>query len=367
MEKYYNLKMKAFQSNSMNRKRKFIFSITFMALISFNVANAQKVGINTQTVPSDAVLNIESNVGGSYKGMLLPRMTSTQRDAISTTSTGLVIYNTTTNRIEMWIGAATGWIPADGRWRDASNGSSRTRIDENVGIYTDPDVPLHVYSSGIANLLKLEQGSTINSSIEFRNTSGVIYAGLVGNDRFVVSDVLDPSVAETMLMVDASQESDIFVNGIRGGIVPAGGIIMWSGSTVPDGWAICNGSNGTPNLSDRFIVGSGGSYAIGDTGGEAQVTLTTSQMPSHSHGSGNLVADSGGAHKHEMGVREVVVNCLGCAKTDAVDGSQDDDNIVTENGGEHEHTISGSTGNAGSGQSHENRPPYYALAFIMKL
>ena len=51
--------------------------------------------------------------------------------------------------------------------------------------------------------------------------------------------------------------------------VPSGGIIMWSGSigSIPSGYVICNGSNGTPDLRDRFVVGAGNSYAVGNSGG----------------------------------------------------------------------------------------------------
>lgn len=52
-----------------------------------------------------------------------------------------------------------------------------------------------------------------------------------------------------------------------GGSIPVGGIIMWSGSiaSIPSGWALCNGSNSTPNLTDKFIIGAGNSYAVGGT------------------------------------------------------------------------------------------------------
>jgi hypothetical protein len=51
------------------------------------------------------------------------------------------------------------------------------------------------------------------------------------------------------------------------GIIPVGGIILWSGSiaSIPTGWALCNGSNGTPNLMDKFIIGAGNSYNVGNT------------------------------------------------------------------------------------------------------
>jgi hypothetical protein len=58
--------------------------------------------------------------------------------------------------------------------------------------------------------------------------------------------------------------------------VPSGVITMWSGSiaTIPSGWALCDGSNSTPNLKDRFIVGAGSSYQVGVKGGEATHILT---------------------------------------------------------------------------------------------
>ena len=68
-------------------------------------------------------------------------------------------------------------------------------------------------------------------------------------------------------------------------LVPAGVIVMWSGAvaSIPPSWALCNGSNGTPDLRDRFIVGAGGSYEVGDIGGSASVQLTSAEIPAHNH------------------------------------------------------------------------------------
>ncbi len=72
------------------------------------------------------------------------------------------------------------------------------------------------------------------------------------------------------------------------GFVPVGSIIMWSGSPaqaalIPNNWRLCDGTNGTPDLRDRFIVGAGNTFDIGDTGGSSSVTLTASNIPEHSH------------------------------------------------------------------------------------
>jgi microcystin-dependent protein len=142
--------------------------------------------------------------------------------------------------------------------------------------------------------------------------------------------------------------------------VPAGAIVMWSGSigSIPDGWALCDGSNGTPDLRDRFIVGAGGSYTVGTTGGEATHTLTIAELPSHSH---TITAD--GAHSHVLRKGSGSIG----GQYPPVDQTAGNWSTVqnTDSAGSHNH--GGETGSTGSGAAHENRPPYYALAYIMKL
>ena len=126
-------------------------------------------------------------------------------------------------------------------------------------------------------------------------------------------------------------------------------------SDIPDGWHLCDGTNGTPNLKDRFIVGAGNSYSVGDTGGSDSVTLSEDQIPSHTH----EVNDPGHEHYVYGGSSESTTrnDYAAYART----GSSYKDIM----------TYTSKTGitidSAGAGESHENRPPYYALAFIMKL
>lgn len=132
----------------------------------------------------------------------------------------------------------------------------------------------------------------------------------------------------------ASQINDLYTK-----IVPAGTIAMWSGSigSIPSGWRLCDGGGGTPNLVDRFIVGAGGSYGVGNTGGAVTVTLTESQIPPHQHrfrSGGNR--GPGGSGREPAGWLDPQPNIH---NTEVI----------------------------GGGQPHENRPPYYALCYIMKL
>lgn len=150
------------------------------------------------------------------------------------------------------------------------------------------------------------------------------------NTPVVVSNVATPVNGS-----DAANKA--YVDSKAGGI-SSGVIVMWSGAAnaIPTGWALCDGTNGTPDLRNRFIVGAGSSYSVGATGGSIEVTLTIDQMPSHTHDyyvsvSGYESVPSGG----DVYLAKAFQNTT-------------------------------QTGVAGGGISHENRPPYYALCFIMK-
>ena len=144
--------------------------------------------------------------------------------------------------------------------------------------------------------------------------------------------------------------------------LPQGCIIMFNGTTAPTGWAICNGSNGTPDLRNRFIVSTGSSYSLNATGGQNSVSLSTAQMPSHDHDADASVSDPG--HKHQLrgGVDDSDSMPARVAPSDQnsnlrTDAMQDATTGIS---------VSIDIDNEGSGSAHENRPPYYALTFIMK-
>ena len=183
--------------------------------------------------------------------------------------------------------------------------------------------------------------------------------------------------------------------------VPSGIIAVWSGSegSIPSGWYLCNGSNGTPDLRNRFIVGagSGSSYSVGNTGGSNTVTLSTSQIPSHSHttnnhshnasvsdpGHGHSVSVSDPGHSHNTSVTGAKlfpgyggahVPYGGAGGYPGTHFNMSNANTgISANASNANTSISVSTGNAnpstnntGGGGSHENRHPYYALCYIMK-
>ena len=113
-------------------------------------------------------------------------------------------------------------------------------------------------------------------------------------------------------------------------------------SDIPSGRYLCDGTNGTPDLRDRFLTGVGSSYKLGDIGGENFHKITIDEMPKHNHSyvldsegvriGGNAVADAPGRANPFMGRYSDL-----------------------------------STAYAGGDQPHENRPPYYAVYYIMRV
>lgn len=148
-------------------------------------------------------------------------------------------------------------------------------------------------------------------------------------------------------------------------VVPVGTICMWSGSigNIPNYWYLCDGTNNTPNLKGKFIVGYDPDVvdynAIAKTGGLKEVTLTEEQMPVHNH---TGTTNSAGAHSHSVtGYQkqsQSVRNGGGSVVADSVGDAPN-----TGSAGSHSHSLS--IENKGGGQAHENRPPYYTMAYIM--
>lgn len=142
-----------------------------------------------------------------------------------------------------------------------------------------------------------------------------------------------------------------------------GMILMWSGSidTIPSGWHLCDGTNGTPDLRDRFIVGAGNGYIVGASGGSNSVVLNVNQLPSHTH---TVTMNNAGTHNHsyEYWKRYQSVGDSSLSYYSVYNYSNTG---TTGNAGSHTHPTT--IANTGAGGGHENRPPYYSLAYIMKI
>ncbi len=334
-----------------------LFIFTALTLGSF-----AQIGINTTAPDSSAVLDLNSN----NKGLLIPTMTTVQRDAMAASppatglATGLLVYDTDIARFYFWD--IDKWVVLN-NWRkeytDNTLDNEHVYIDlensSNVGINENsPNSKLTVNGN-------LSVGANTAAPTDGAYVDGQVKIGYSGT-------ITDKLIVEGNTSTTATSTADIFVGR---GVAPVGLIGMYSGSTAGlfdgtglgesttkmRGWAICNGNNGTPDLRDKFVVGAGSTYSVSNTGGENTHTLIINEMPSHSH-TGNTT--SNGNHRHPCGTRGFETN-----GNQGADGSTDDSNINTQYAGSHTHSLN--INNTGNSVAHENRPPYYAVYYIMRI
>jgi len=307
-----------------------------------------QIGINTTSPDPSSVLDITSQ----DRGLLIPRLRTDQRLNISNPQTGLMVFDYQEKLFYFWNGSKWEAINV-WKYENSSAAGSETEvtlsINKKVGIGT---------TGSPSEKLEVNGNEKINGKLIATDTVKAL--AFSGN-----------------------------------GTIPVGGIIMWSGTTAPPGWALCVGgtykdlkgvTQQIPDLRGRFVVGYCPSAStvttdpkytastnnavsiayngIGKPEGEASHQLTVLEMPSHAH-SGSTdpnthfhilpafrrgvflsedpnSADSGGAHRGVHGD----------------EGAQRNTGDNT-----HSHAISSEGGNL----AHENRPPYYVLAYIIRI
>jgi microcystin-dependent protein len=341
------------------KKSMTIFIITVLAACESLFLHAQ-VGVNILTPHASAALQVESPQG-TYRGMLTPSVTTSNRMSISSGTAqpadGLVVYDVN-HRMHYYYHAG------QNKWVSLSPFTLSTPTVGSAsipyGAITTPFAPT-IYSVGINR-------QTPSQALD------------------VVGNVTVTGNISTGSSVNAGSLS---VNGFgTNALVPPGTIVMWSGNAIPAGWAECNGTSGTPDLRGRFIVAAGQapsttipgdynpSYVVNTTGGENHHILSKAEIPRHYHnasGDGATMAASGGSHGHQVTPNGQGTNASragGNAGGLASDGSA----TINTTNNTHSHPNSEFTGRVGDGatdglnnQGHENRPQYYVLRFIMKL
>jgi microcystin-dependent protein len=272
-----------------------------------------QIGFNNPNPDGSAIIDIVS----SDKGLLVPRISSINRLAISSPRGSLIVFDTDEGKFYFYNG--TQWLS----------------LNEFERVAGSNEVALPVGNLSINGNVS----AAGNTSIASLNVSG-------------------------------------FSNNA---LVPTGAIFIWSGNlaSIPSGWVICDGTNGTPDLRERFVVGVGltdntsvsGTTAYspgagGNTFNSISLTANETGLRSHTH----TITDPMHSHRIDNG-REFAVWISN--EADAGSGSSGNEVHATihpesvdlkETG-----IIVNSVASSDALQAHENRPPYYALAFIMKL
>ena len=106
----------------------------------------------------------------------------------------------------------------------------------------------------------------------YDGTYWVMVNGTTATTTYYGLTKLSSSVSSTSTTLAATPSAVKQAYDKANNALPSGSIIIWTGSTIPDGWAICNGENGTPDLRNRFLVGAGSDGALGSTGGNKKIS-----------------------------------------------------------------------------------------------
>jgi len=346
-----------------------------IALLLGGYTSFAQVGLNNPNPDPSSVLDVKA----SDRGVLIPRMSTGQRNAMAigtpTPAQGLLVFDTDLNRIYFWDGAK--WRPANVVTADSTGTNEVVRVSTRMSVGTT-----YKTKQPATNGLIVEGNTSIGTDDPNGNKLKVTGTSHLNGNTTVTGDltVTGQTTTNTATVTGTLTANDYAHTGTnKNGPIPSGGIIMWSGSnaSIPSGWALCDGSNGTPDLRNRFVVGSGTGYATGNTGGSDSITLTAAQMPAHSHSG---TTSSNGSHSHNMegtdanGLSNRTRYISGSTTVDLGfgGGSDSDPNDTrwrglhnTDTQGNHTHTFT--TSSEGGSDGFDNRPKYYALAFIMKL
>jgi microcystin-dependent protein len=297
-----------------------IFTTCFFSLMIINTFGQVSIG-NENTPNSEVILDLSNSDG---KGLLLPKKNSSVTEPL-----GNIFYNSSKNMIGV--------------------------VDSISG------------GTNVVNYLSPWRHTDANSDVTFTSDIGKVIITNTDNatDGRVVLEVQDGSI----------NVQDGKIKEYGHDLLPQGAIIMWSGNTAPDGWALCDGGSHpkedgsgnvtVPNLKGRFIVGYDPSNAdyntIGNLGG--------SKIMSHTHGVNppNRTTTVDGAHTHSG----TTAGNSGSGNGNQTSGASAEQNhthtFTTDSDGNHTHNLNIPNFTSAAASNTENRPPYYALAFIYKL
>lgn len=283
----------------------------------------------------------------------------------STIAPGDLTFTVEASKSDSFPVADTGTDPVDTVGKDWF----RAVLENSAGDIEVVHVRTRNLGSGVmSNVIRAQEG-----------TIALAFAiGSVCELRFTAADIAKATGGsfETLTVTGAASiGGKITHNAIEGRITPVGGIIMWSGAiaNIPSGWQLCDGTNGTPNLRDKFIVGAGTTYAVGAAGGSKDAVAV-----SHTH-TASFAGSAMGAHGHSVSQTPHTHNTSGefatygafpnvsgvltqTGGTTPTSGANANVSVVAASAGTPAGAVTVDSG--GISGTDKNLPPYYALAYI---
>ncbi len=346
-----------------------IILTTILALLSLSFYNRAQVGLNNPNPDPNSILDMSK---ASDKGLLIPFTNKTQRNALAgavrdqlvDNRRNHLVYDTQDSLLYLLNTKNFKWY-AINTWQLSQNANENLDVVQNNPIYV---VPGHRVGIGTDKPSEqLEVAGNIKSS-------GILSSASVQTNSINTNSVTIQSVTTTSMSTNTITTQSITATNVTGGgIKPTGGIIMWSGtiSQIPIGWALCDGKTTrgltTPNLSERFVVGYDNTDLDYNTAKKVGPTYTDANGTSDGTNSKDakrikLTANQSGLrdHMHHMGYTN-----------DNRDNADKNPSLNIKNWfdpGISSLVTSPVTGGLQPAVDfHENRPPFYNLAYIIKL
>lgn len=345
--------------------------IFFFFTISSFLAKGQ-VGVNTVLPENSAVIELKDN----ERGVILPRITTTKRLGLQSTfptlPTGLLLFDSNDNFFYYYnaSNSANGSV----NWQGLTPFIFKDFRNDFIGGNWMRTIETH---NSVRNIKLFV--NTVNSAARDVTVKGSmsISSGNTAPPSTYGLHVQGQSKFQGTVEVTNKVSTTASFSGL--GTVPIGGIILWSGSvgSLPAGYRLCDGNGGTPNLTERFVRGAGGSFLFGSTGGSNKIEITIDQMPSHDHEVLNITGTTSLADNHRHLEGQHAQAGMGVGASVAATGDRNtgrdpaEARYYTSYSPYHSHTItlgaSDATEEEGGDVPRENRPEFYVIAFIMRV
>jgi len=236
-------------------------------------------------------------------------------------------------------------------------------IGNGQQFFDNTGLPLNgglIYTYQAGSTTPLATYTDINGTIANSNPIVLDSSGRPPNEVWLTYGFFYKFVVKTSAAVTLGTYDNLYgiigvANTSTGTTIPTGMISLWYGSigSVPLGWYLCDGTNGTPDLRDKFVVGAGSTYSVAATGGSADAITV-----SHTHTATSAVTDPG--HFHAITIQTSNGTYAGSGGGNPGPGSQNTDTKTTGI------TVATTVASAGVSGTNANLPPYYALAYVMK-
>jgi hypothetical protein len=324
------------------------------------------------------VTGFADNIFGGQAGNLIYQITTGTTGFVSTGSTGSILVSGG-NQVPFYITTSSMYTGHAAQAENITGGSAdqfviqtapnKTGFVSTANIYVKNSVYADNLAGGATNSIPVQSNQNVTTFIPIGQPGDILGVDVNGTPAYAA-----PTAGGSI--------STAIADAIKAA-VPMGVILLWSGSStsIPANWALCDGTNGTPDLRDRFVVGAGNAYAVAATGGSTDAivplhdhTASSSASSSASSAATSVVTDPQHDHTFTLGFGAVNNSYSGGGQGlfgggnvgYTTDNASTGITVATSVATSVSTDVSTTVNQAGQSATNANLPPYYALCYIMK-